>query len=137
MNHLHSFIKYLLSMYYAPGTELAPVDIDTEKTTLAPGSLQSKWNSTETITILHEKCNDRGYREHRGTPYSMYVRWIHQISIYCYSVPNPFLNACSVITEIWGTPDIFTILIILIYKYIIFFYLLSSFIPFPFYSFFV
>lgn len=64
------------------------------------------------------------------------VQWTCQLSIYRSAVPNPLFSACSVITEIQGTIDIFIVLmIILVYKYVVSFYLLKSFIPFPFYSF--
>lgn len=121
-------------MYYVPGTELSSADIDKEESTcsqevhnlseIAQKQLYIAWKNTTEDT--------KNTKEH----FRVYVQWTYQLSIYRSAVPNLLFSACSLIKEIQGTIDIFIVLmIILVYKYVVSFYLLKSFIPFPFYSF--
>lgn len=131
MKHVYLFLYQTLSMYYVPGTELAPAGYIYGKNSTC---LQGAHDLSETQhLILHETyntCMKNAMIKDTENPEEhlrLCIWGTHQLSIYCSSVPNPLFNDCSVIdnmiTEIWGTTDIFTTLIILIYKHCTFLFI--------------
>lgn len=69
MKHVYLFLYQTLSMYYVPGTELAPTGYRYGKNSTCPQGTHnlSETHSIETIIVLHEKCHDKRYIESRGT----------------------------------------------------------------------